>query len=109
LNDIYNLSLPVELVVLSACETGLGKEVRGEGLFSLVRGFMYAGAPAVLATSWKVDDQATADLMKLFYESLFDGRTAAESLREAQTRLRSTKRYQRPYYWAGFELQGDWR
>jgi len=109
LNDIYNLKLPVDLVVLSACETGLGKEVRGEGLFSLVRGFMYAGAPSVLATSWKVDDEATADLMKLFYKGLFDGKTASESLREAQTSLWSAKRYQRPFYWAGFELQGDWR
>src|SRR5207244_8117426 len=64
LHDIYNLNLPADLVVLSACNTGLGREVRGEGLVGMVRGFMYAGAPRVVASLWKVDDEATAELMK---------------------------------------------
>jgi CHAT domain-containing protein len=109
LHDVYNLSLPVNLVVLSACETGLGKEVRGEGLLGLVRGFMYAGASAVVASTWKVDDRATRELMERFYRSYFGGRSPAAALREAQIALRETERFREPYYWAGFELQGDWR
>jgi CHAT domain-containing protein/Tfp pilus assembly protein PilF len=109
LHDVYNLRLPVDLVVLSACETALGKEVQGEGLVSLVRGFMYAGAPAVLASSWNVDDQATSELMQHFYRSYFGGNSAAAALREAQLALSRTKRFGAPYYWAAFELQGDWR
>src|SRR5215213_624619 len=71
LHDIYNLHLPADLVVLSACSTGLGKDVRGEGLIGLTRGFMYAGASGVIASLWKVDDDATAELMKHFYDALF--------------------------------------
>jgi CHAT domain-containing protein len=108
LHDIYNLTLPVELVVLSACETGLGKEVQGEGLISLVRGFMYAGAPAVIASSWKVDDTATAELMTELYRGLFRGKRPAAALREAQLAISRTSRFRHPYYWAAFELQGDW-
>ena len=70
LHDIYNLNLPVDLVVLSACNTGLGKDVRGEGLVGIVRGFMYAGAARVVASLWKVDDEATAELMKRFYQQM---------------------------------------
>lgn len=109
LHDIYNLSLPVELVVLSACETGLGKEVKGEGLVGLVRGFMYAGAPAVIASSWKVDDRATAELMTELYRGLFGGKSPAAALREAQVAVSRMPRFRHPYYWAAFELQGDWR
>lgn len=109
LDDVYNLSLPVGLVVLSACETGLGKEVRGEGLLSIVRGFMYAGAVSVIASSWKVDDQATAELMARFYPALFAGKTPAASLREAQISMLATRRFRDPFYWAGFEIQGDWK
>jgi CHAT domain-containing protein len=109
LHDIYNLNLPVDLVVLSACETGLGKEVKGEGLISLVRGFMYAGAPAVIASSWKVDDAATAELMTELYRGIFAGKTPAAALREAQIALSRIPRFRAPYYWAAFELQGDWR
>ncbi|MGH9333863.1 MAG: CHAT domain-containing protein [Vicinamibacteria bacterium] len=108
LHDVYNLKLPVDLVVLSACETGLGKEVRGEGLIGLVRGFMYAGATAVIASSWKVDDRATAELMTELYRRLFAGEPAAAALREAQVALWKSSRFHDPYYWAAFELQGDW-
>jgi CHAT domain-containing protein/Tfp pilus assembly protein PilF len=109
LHDIYNLNLPVDLVVLSACETALGKEVKGEGLIGLVRGFMYAGAPAVIASSWKVDDSATAELMTELYRGLFEGKTPATALREAQVAVSRMARFRHPYYWAAFELQGDWR
>ena len=109
LHDIYNLNLPVDLVVLSACETGLGKEVKGEGLIGLVRGFMYAGAPAVIASSWKVDDSATAALMTELYRGLFEGKPPPAALREAQVAVSKIPRFRSPYYWAAFELQGDWR
>ena len=69
-NDIYNLKLPAELVVLSACQTGLGKEIKGEGLVGLTRGFMYAGAARVVVSLWNVNDKATADLMTKFYEKM---------------------------------------
>jgi CHAT domain-containing protein/Tfp pilus assembly protein PilF len=109
LHDIYNLNLPVDLVVLSACETGLGKEVKGEGLISLVRGFMYAGAPAVIASSWKVDDSATAELMTELYRGLFEGKPPPAALREAQVAVSRMARFRHPYYWAAFELHGDWK
>lgn len=108
LQDIYQLRAPVNLVVLSACQTGLGKEVRGEGLIGLTRGFMYAGASTVVASLWKVDDEATAELMKLFYSNLLQrGMTPAEALRAAQNSIRREGRS--PYYWAGFTLQGEHR
>jgi CHAT domain-containing protein/Tfp pilus assembly protein PilF len=107
LHDIYNLHLPADLVVLSACSTGLGKDVRGEGLIGLTHGFMYAGASGVVASLWKVDDRATAELMKLFYEGLFKkGLTPAAALRDAQLRMSQQKAWQSPYYWAGFIIQG---
>lgn len=109
LRDIYNLSLPVELVVLSACNTGLGKDVRGEGLVGLTRGFMYAGASSVVASLWKVDDAATSELMGRFYQELLrDGRTPAAALREAQSAMWKQKRWRAPYFWAGFVLQGEY-
>lgn len=109
LHDIYNLRLPADLVVLSACSTGLGKDVRGEGLIGLTRGFMYAGASGVIASLWKVDDDATAELMKHFYEALFqEGMAPAAALRHAQLTLSQNKRWQSPYYWAGFVIQGQY-
>ena len=109
LHDIYNLHLPADLVVLSACSTGLGKDVRGEGLIGLTRGFMYAGASGVIASLWKVDDDATAELMKHFYDALFQkGMTPAAALRYAQLTLSQNKRWQSPYYWAGFVIQGQY-
>jgi CHAT domain-containing protein/tetratricopeptide (TPR) repeat protein len=109
LRDIYNLNLPADLVVLSACNTGLGKEVKGEGLIGLTRGFMYAGAGAVVASLWKVDDEATAELMKLFYEGMFKrGLPPSAALREAQLSMWRQKRWRAPYYWAGFVIQGQY-
>ncbi|HEY0380422.1 MAG TPA: CHAT domain-containing tetratricopeptide repeat protein [Pyrinomonadaceae bacterium] len=110
LQDVYGLRAPVELVVLSACSTALGKEVRGEGLIGLTRGFMYAGASSVLASLWKVDDEATAELMKRFYGNLLRrGMTPAEALRAAQNSIRREPQWGAPYYWAGFTLQGEYR
>jgi CHAT domain-containing protein/Tfp pilus assembly protein PilF len=108
--DIYNMDLNAELVVLSACQTALGKEIGEEGLIGLTRGFMYAGAPRVVASLWKVDDEATAELMKKFYEGVLrDHETPARALRGAQQWMRTQKQWQAPYYWAGFVLQGEWR
>jgi CHAT domain-containing protein/Flp pilus assembly protein TadD len=110
LNDIYNLRAPVDLVVLSACQTGLGKDVRGEGLIGITRGFMYAGASSVVASLWKVDDEATAELMKNFYSNMLErGMTPAAALRAAQSSIRNQKRWRAPYYWAAFTIQGDYR
>jgi CHAT domain-containing protein/Tfp pilus assembly protein PilF len=108
LNEIYNLRLNAELVVLSACQTGLGKEVRGEGLIGLTRGFMYAGARSVAASLWKVDDIATRELMKRFYSKMFEsGLRPAAALRAAQLEMFKTRQWRAPYYWAGFVLQGE--
>jgi len=109
LYEIYNLKLSADLVVLSACQTALGKDIRGEGIVSLTRGFMHAGAPRVVASLWNVDDAATADLMAHFYRAMIvDRLTPAAALRAAQLRLSKEKRYQSPYFWAGFVLQGEW-
>ncbi len=110
LQDIYDLDLPVDLVVLSACQTGLGKEINGEGMIGLTRGFMYAGASSVVSTLWKVDDFATAKLMGHFYRAMKRGRmTPAQALRQAQLALWKEDRWSAPYYWAGFTLQGEWK
>jgi uncharacterized protein (TIGR03382 family) len=108
LHDIYNLSLPVELIVLSACETGRGQDVRGEGLVGLTRGFMYAGAGGVVASLWKVDDEATAELMRHFYDGLLrENLSPAAALRAARIKVRGQRRWRAPYYWAAFVLQGE--
>ena len=110
LQDINNLELDAYLVVLSGCRTALGKEVRGEGLIGLTRGFQYAGAPRVMASLWPVEDNATAALMERFYRALWGKREpAAAALREAQLWVRGQRRWRDPYYWAGFVLEGDWR
>ena len=111
LQDIYNLKLPAELVVLSACQTGLGKEIKGEGLIGLTRGFMYAGAPRVIASLWKVDDRATSELMKRFYQGLLgpEALRPAGALRQAQLSIWKQKQWREPYYWAAFLLQGEWK
>jgi CHAT domain-containing protein len=110
LQDIYGLRAPVDLVVLSACQTALGKDVRGEGLLGLTRGFMYAGASSVIASLWKVDDEATAELMRQSYVNMLQkGMTPAAALRAAQNSIRQRPEWQAPYYWAGFTLQGEYR
>jgi CHAT domain-containing protein/tetratricopeptide (TPR) repeat protein len=109
LDDIYNLSLSAAMVVLSACNTGLGKDVRGEGLVGLVHGFMYAGTSRVVASLWKVDDDATAQLMSHFYREMFQaGKSPAAALRAAQIEMWEQKRWRSPYFWAAFVLHGDY-
>lgn len=110
MEDVYRLHAPVDLVVLSACRTGLGKNVRGEGLIGLTRGFMHAGASSVVASLWKVDDEATSKLMKYFYENmLHKGMTPAQALRTAQNELRQVPHWRSPHFWAGFTLQGEFK
>jgi CHAT domain-containing protein/Tfp pilus assembly protein PilF len=109
-NEVYNLKLPAEMVVLSACQTALGEQVKGEGLVGLTRGFMYAGAARVVASLWKVDDDATAELMIRFYRSVLkEGMRPAAALRAAQLDMWRQKEYRDPFYWAAFELQGEWK
>jgi CHAT domain-containing protein/Tfp pilus assembly protein PilF len=110
LEDIYNLNLSADLVVLSACETGLGKNVQGEGLIGLARGFMFAGAPRLVVSLWQVPDRATAELMKEFYRGMLTEKLRPlAALRRAQMNLAKDARWSSPYYWAGFTLQGDWQ
>jgi CHAT domain-containing protein/tetratricopeptide (TPR) repeat protein len=110
LYDIYNLKLQADLVVLSACQTGLGKEIKGEGLVGLTRGFMYAGTPRVVASLWQIDDRAAAEFMGRFYEAMLrQGLKPAAALRAAQVSMSKDKRWQAPHYWAAFTLQGEWK
>jgi CHAT domain-containing protein len=107
--DVFNLELAADLVVLSGCRTALGREVKGEGFVGLTRGFMYAGADRVLASLWQVDDAATAALMSRIYAAMFErGSRPAAALRAAQLDLMKQRRFQHPYFWAAFQLQGDW-
>ncbi len=109
-HEIYNLNLPAELVVLSACQTGLGKEIKGEGLVGLTRGFMYAGAARVVVSLWSVNDRATAELMAKFYgKMLKENQPPAAALRAAQVEMWRQRHWQSPYYWAAFILQGEWK
>jgi CHAT domain-containing protein len=110
LHDIYSLKLSADLVVLSACDTGRGKDIKGEGLVGLTRGFLYAGSKSVVASLWKVDDRATAELMEHFYRALLqEGLPPAAALRKAKDTMRGQKRWEAPFYWAGFVLQGEYR
>jgi CHAT domain-containing protein len=110
LSDIFNLELQADLVVLSGCETALGREIRGEGLMGLTQGFFYAGAERVMASLWRVEDRATAEFMTRFYRAMLtDGLPPAAALRSAQRSIRGEPAWQDPYYWAPFVLQGDWR
>jgi CHAT domain-containing protein/Flp pilus assembly protein TadD len=110
LGDIFNLDFAADLIVLSACETGLGKDVNGEGLVGLTRGLMYAGAERVAVSLWQVDDAGTAELMQEFYtQMLKQGKSPAVALRAAQLKLWQDSKWQNPYYWSAFTLQGEWR
>jgi CHAT domain-containing protein len=103
--EIFNMKLKADLVVLSACETGLGKEVKGEGLMSLSRAFIYAGSPSVVVSLWNVNDETAADLMIRFYRHLQSGRVnKAEALRRAQ--LDTIRDNGFPFFWAPFVLVG---
>ena len=110
LYDIYNMTLKADLVVLSSCQTALGKEIKGEGLVGLTRAFMYAGAPRVVASLWRVDDRATAKMMGSFYQGMLaDGLRPAAALRAAQISMLKENRWRAPRYWAAFTLQGEWK
>ncbi len=109
-SDVFNLRLPAEVVVLSACQTGLGKEIRGEGLVGLTRGFMYAGSPRVIVSLWSVSDRATSQLMSdLYRRMLREHQRPAAALRAAQLEMLKQKRWQSPYFWAPFVIEGEWR
>jgi CHAT domain-containing protein len=109
MNDIYGLDMPADLVVLSGCETAAGRPVDAEGIYSLSRGFLYAGAHRVLASLWTVEDRATAEFMRRFYDGLLiQHMPAAAALRLAQQSLARDTRWSSPYYWGGFVLQGEW-
>ncbi|EKU96632.1 hypothetical protein Lepto7375DRAFT_0099 [Leptolyngbya sp. PCC 7375] len=110
LNKIFNLNLSADLVVTSACQTGLGKEVRGEGLIGLTRGFMYAGSPRLLVSLWKVDDYVTAEMMTRFYRLMLDEKLPpVAALKEMQLEMIRETEWKSPYYWAAFALQGEWQ
>jgi CHAT domain-containing protein/tetratricopeptide (TPR) repeat protein len=110
LRDVYDLDLAADLVVLSGCQTALGKEIRGEGLFGITRGFLYAGAPRVIASLWWIDDRATATLMESFYRGLWiEKLRPAAALRKARLALARQHRFRDPAYWGAFVLQGDWQ
>lgn len=109
-NEIFSLKLKTDLVVLSACQTGLGKLVRGEGIIGLTRAFMYAGTPSVLVSLWSVSDNSTATLMEEFYRNLIKSRLEkTDALRKAQLTLMSVEESAHPFYWAPFVLIGAWR
>jgi CHAT domain-containing protein len=105
------MKLNAELVVLSACRTGLGKQVRGEGLLGLTRGFMYAGTPRVVVSLWALEDSSASELMSRFYKALLGRKrlSPAAALREAQLEMLKSKRWHSPYFWAAFVLQGEWK
>jgi CHAT domain-containing protein len=110
MHEIDDLELPAELVVFSACNSAQGRMIRGEGLVGLTRAVFLAGANRALVSLWSVHDEATSELMIAFYEALLtQGLPPAQALRAAQRRMLSSERWQAPYYWAGFVLQGDWR
>lgn len=110
LYDIYNMNLKADLVVLSACQTALGRDIKGEGLIGLTRAFMYGGATRVVASLWQADDRGTAVLMSKFYEGLLSRRLSpAAALRGAQIAMLQDQRWHNPRYWAAFTIQGEWK
>lgn len=107
--EIIELNLPIEMVVLSACETALGELMPGEGLVGMSHGFLASGATRVVVSLWRIDDRATEALMTEFYRALWQtGLSPSAALHQAQNRLRTSEEWSAPYYWAGFVLQGDW-
>ncbi|MEH2263288.1 CHAT domain-containing protein [Nostoc sp.] len=111
LEDLFNLDYPADLIVLSACETGLGKEIQGEGLVGLTRGLMYAGAERLVVSLWQVNDQGTAELMEEFYKQMWQqGKSPNAALRAAQLKMWHQEKWPNPnYYWAAFTFLGEWR
>jgi len=108
-NEIFNLKLDADLVVLSACKTGLGKLRKGEGIVGLTRAFMYAGTPSVIVSLWNINDRSTASFMKNFYEQLIKGKDKAEALQQAKLQMLQSERklYHHPFFWAPFVLIGN--
>ncbi|MEG4346600.1 tetratricopeptide repeat protein [Microcoleus sp. A003_D6] len=110
LTDIFNLKMAANLVVLSACQSGMGQNVKGEGMVGLTRGFMYAGAQRVAVSLWNVDDEGTSVLMQKFYQRMLQQKLApAAALRAAQMEMMQQEKWKSPYYWAAFTLQGEWK
>jgi len=108
MEDIYGLRLNADLVVLSACQTGLGEELPGEGLLGLTQGFLYAGSRSVVVSLWRVEDKATATLMTQFYQAMLkDGAAPAEALRRAKLMMYRQSSRQSPYYWSAFVIEGE--
>ena len=105
--EIFGLDLHASLVILSACDTSLGKLTEGDEVVGLTRAFLYAGTPSVISTLWMVDDRASYELMRAFYQNLRAGQAKGESLRQAQ--LATLARYPHPYYWAAYQLTGEAR
>ena len=109
LHDIYSMDLSAELTVLSACQTALGKDIKGEGFVGLTHSFISAGSRSVVASLWKVDDRATAALMADLYQSMLQkGMSPAAALRAAKLKVMQDKRWSAPYFWAGFVVQGEY-
>lgn len=109
LHDLFDLQLNADLVVLSACQTALGRPVRGEGLVGLPQGWFYAGASRLIVSFWNIDDRATAELMKRTYQGiLVQGLKPSAALHRAQLTMKSDSEWREPYFWAGFTLQGEW-
>lgn len=104
--EAYNLDLDADLVVLSSCESGVGKIVRGEGVMAMARGFLYSGALNILYSLWKVDDRLTSQLMVSFYEALLSGKTNTEALRAAKLKLIRDPETATPLLWSSFVLIG---
>jgi CHAT domain-containing protein len=102
------MRIDADLVTLSACDTGLGRDMGGEGWVGLSRAFQYAGARSVLASLWGVSDRSTADLMTTFYRRLQEGRTKDEALRAAQIEMLHRPTTAHPFHWAAFQLSGLW-
>ena len=109
IGDIYKLSLAADLITLSSCDSALGKDMESEGIIGLPRAFLYAGAKGVIASLWKVDDEATARMMSALYARIKNGESPGSALRRAQLELAHDERWSKPYYWAAFVLQGDYR
>jgi CHAT domain-containing protein len=103
--EIFGLDLNADLVILSACVTSLGKLTQGDEVVGLTRAFIYAGTPSVISTLWRVDDRASFELMRAFYENLRAGQPKGEALRQAQ--LATLHKYPHPYFWAAYQLTGE--
>ncbi len=106
-SDLYGMSFPNELVVLSSCRSGVGQVVEGEGVITLTRSFLNAGTKNIIFSLWQIDDLATKELMTLFYGFVSEGKTYSESLQIAKQKLSKSEKFKNPFYWAGILLIGE--